>query len=67
MSYRHLLGLALAIANNFCTRGHKCKLYIKSPGTRIRSEFSSECVITVWNELSVCTDFSPNTRLKVVF
>jgi len=37
---------------------------IKSPGTRIRSEFSSEHIITVCNELSVSTDFSTITRFK---
>jgi len=39
-------------------------LYKKSPGTRVRSEFISERVITVWNELSVSTDFSTITRFK---
>jgi len=34
------------------------------PGTRIRSEFVSERVITVWNELSVSADFSTITRFK---
>jgi len=37
---------------------------IKSPSTRIRSEFFSERV-TVWNELSVSTDFSTITRFKI--
>jgi len=46
------------------TRSHKYKLYKKSPGTRIASEFFSERVITVWNELSVTTDFSTITRFK---
>jgi len=40
------------------TRDHKYKLYRKPPGTWIRSEFFSECIITVWNKLSVSTDFS---------
>jgi len=48
-------------------RGHKYKLYKKSPDTRIRSEFFSERVSTVWNELSVSTDFSTIPCLKVVF
>jgi len=46
------------------TRGHKYKLYKKFPRTRIRSEFVSEFVITVWTELSVSTDFSTITRFK---
>jgi len=46
------------------TRGHKYKLYKKSPGTRIRSELFSKCIITVWNELPVSTDFSTITRFK---
>jgi len=46
------------------TRDHKHKLYKMSPGTQIRSEFFSERVITVWNELSVSTDFSTITRFK---
>jgi len=40
------------------------KLYKKSSGTRIRSKIFSERVITVWNELSVSTDFSTITRFK---
>jgi len=49
------------------TRGHKYELYKKSPGTRrtrIRSEFFSERVINVWNQLSVATDFSTVTSFK---
>jgi len=47
------------------TRGYKYKLYkIKSPGTRIRSKFFSECVIIVWNELPVSTDFSTVERFE---
>jgi len=40
------------------------KLYKKSPDTRIKSEFFSEGVMTVWNELSVSNDFSTITRSK---
>jgi len=46
------------------TDGHKYKLCNKSPGTWIKSEFFSERVITVWNELSVSTDFSTVTRFN---
>jgi len=46
------------------TRGHKYKLRKMLTCTQIRSEFFSECVITVWNELSVSTDFSTITRFK---
>jgi len=45
-------------------RNRKYKLYKKSPDTRIRSEFFSERIITVLNELSVSTDFSTITRFK---
>jgi len=46
------------------SRGHKHKPYKKSPGTLIKSKFFSERVTTVWNELSVSTDFSTFTRFK---
>jgi len=45
-------------------RPQNYKLYKKSPGTRIRSEFYSERVITVLNDLPVSTDFSTITRFK---
>jgi len=50
----------------FGTRGHKYKLYKKSLGTRIRLEFFSKRVITVWNEVSVSTDLAQLLVLKVI-
>jgi len=46
------------------TRSHKYKLYKKSPSTQIRSEFFSERVAIVWNELSDSIAFSTITRFK---
>jgi len=49
------------------TRGHKYKVCKKFTGTRIGSEFFSERVITVWNELSVSLILAQLLVLKVVF